>query len=332
MRGYVLSRYGKAMELREVPKPVAGPGEVLIRVHAAGLNTIDYRSRDGAMRMITRLDLPIVAGSELSGVAEAVGTGVTRVAVGDRVCTRVDKMKLGAFAEYATVDENLVARMPDRLDFAQAAGVPLAGLAALQALRDELAVKQGDRVFISGGAGGVGTFAIQLAKWMGAEVTTTASPRGEELVKSLGADRVIDYTKQKVADVPGGYDGVLDLVGGEDLAGNFGIVKRGATVVTLVGMPEPTTARKDLGAGRALTVLFWLISAKSRRQARRHGVRYRFLFMHASGTDLELLAKLVEDGLLKVVLDRTFEFDQIADAFAYLETGRAKGKVVVKVP
>jgi alcohol dehydrogenase len=331
MRGYVLSRYGKAMQMREVRKPVPGPGEVLIRVHAAGLNTIDYKSRDGAMRMITRLDLPIVAGSELSGVAEAVGAGVTRVAVGDRVFTRVDKLKLGAFAEYATVDENLVARMPDRLDFAQAAGLPLAGLAALQALRDELAVKQGDRVLISGGAGGVGTFAIQLAKWMGAEVTTTASPRGEELVKSLGADRVIDYTKQKIADVPDLYDGVLDLVGGEDLAGSFGIVKRGAKVVTLVGMPEPTTARKDLGAGRSLTALFWLISAKSRRQARRQGVRYRFLFMHSSGTDLELLAKLVDDGLLTVVVDRTFGFDEIADAFEYLETGRAKGKVVVRV-
>ena len=269
MRGFVLRRYGKAMETREVPSPVAGPGEVLIRVHAAGLNSIDYKQRDGKMRGIVGLKLPIVAGSELSGVVQAVGSGVTRVSVGDRVFARVDKAKLGAFAEYTAVDENFVARMPASLDFAQAAALPLAGLAALQALRDELAVKQGDRVFISGGAGGVGTFAIQLAKWMGAEVTTTASPRGEELVKSLGADRVIDYTKQKVTDFPGGYDGVLDLLGGEVLA--------------------------------------------------------------ESGTDLELMAKLVEDGRLKVVIDRTYEFDKIADAFAYLETGRAKGKVVVKV-
>lgn len=199
MRASVLSRYGDAsvMELRDVPEPAPSDGEVLIRVRAAGLNPVDYKLREGKVRLVNRLDLPVVAGSELSGVVEETGPGVTRFAVGDRVFARVDKKKLGAYAPYAVVDETFVAKMPQRLDFTDAAGLPLAGLTALQALRDELAVQADDRVFISGGAGGVGTLAIQLAVWMGAKVATTASPRGEELVRTLGAETVIDYRTQK---------------------------------------------------------------------------------------------------------------------------------------
>src|SRR5580692_8144682 len=193
VQGYVLTRYKRPMELREVPKPQAGEGEVLIRVRAAGLNPTDYKIRDGMARLFYRYDLPVVAGNELAGAVEAVGTGVTRFAAGDRVFSRVDHHKMGAFAEYAVVEENLVGRMPESLDFDEAAGLPLAGLTALQGLRDKLAVGAGDRLFITGGAGGVGTLAIQLAVWMGATVTTTASPRGEKLVRSLGAETVIDY-------------------------------------------------------------------------------------------------------------------------------------------
>lgn len=333
MRGYVLKGYGgaTAMELREVPMPVAGVGEVLIRVHAAGLNPVDYKMRDGKMRVIARPQLPRVAGSELSGVVEAVGPDVTHFSEGDRVFARVDKMKLGAFADYVAVHEELVATIPNGLDFEQAAGLPLAGLTALQALRDELAVTAGDRVFISGGAGGVGTLAIQLAKWMGAEVATTASPRGESLVRSLGADHVIDYTQQRFKDILRDYDAALDLIGGESLTDSFAILKRGARTVSVAGVPEPDTARKDLDGGPWLTVLFWLASARLRRQARRHGVGYRYMFMRPSGADLALLARLVDERRLKVVMDRTFPFSEIADAFAYLEQGRAKGKVAVRM-
>ena len=333
MRGYVLNRYGgaTAMELREVPRPVAGVGELLIRVHAAGLNPVDYKMRDGKMRVIARPELPRVAGSELAGVVEAVGHGVTRFSEGDRVFARVDKMKLGAFAEHVAVREQLVAAIPSGLDFVQAAGLPLAGVTALQALRDELAVTAGDRVFISGGAGGVGTLAIQLAKWMGAEVATTASPRGETLVRSLGADHVIDYTQERFKHVLRDYDAALDLVGGDSLTDSFAILKRGARTVSIAGLPEPDTARKDLDGGPWLTVLFWLASARLRRQARRHGVGYRYMFMHPSGADLALLGRLVDENRLKVIIDRTFPFAQIADAFAYLEQGRAKGKVAVRM-
>lgn len=332
MQAAVMTRYGdaSAMELREVPVPAAGDGEVLVRVRAAGLNPIDYKVRQGAMRMVTRLDLPRIAGSELAGVVEEVGAGVTRFAVGDRVFARVDKQQLGAFAAYAVVDERLLAKMPESLDFADAAGLPLAGLTALQALRDELGVRVGDRVFISGGAGGVGTLAIQLAVWLGAEVATTASPRGEELVRSLGATTVINYREQKFKDVLSEYDAAFDTTGGSDLRDIFTILKPGAGVVTIAGVPEPRSA-SDLGAGRLVAAAFWAMSAGIRRQARQRGIGYRFLFMHPDGTELGELAELVDKGELKPVTDRVFPFEQLDDAFAYLEEGRAKGKVVVQM-
>ncbi|WP_328611650.1 NADP-dependent oxidoreductase [Amycolatopsis sp. NBC_00345] len=332
MRGYVLTRYGKAdaMEMREVAEPAPGAGQVLIRVRAAGLNPVDYKVRDGRLRLMTRFELPQVAGSELAGVVEGLGSGSSRFAVGDRVYARVDKTKLGAYAPYAVVDEGFVAKMPESLDFAEAAGLPLAGLTALQALRDELAVSPGDRLFISGGAGGVGTLAIQLATWMGAKVATTASPRGEELVRSLGAETVIDYRTQKFKDVLSGYDGALDLTGGPDLADSFTILKPGAKTVSIAGIPLPANVKDD-DTRPLFPTLLRILSAKTVWQARRSGVGYRYMFMHPSGEDLDLLASLVDSGRLKAVLDRVFPFEQIADAFAYLEQGRAKGKVVVRL-
>jgi alcohol dehydrogenase len=221
--------------------------------------------------------------------------------------------------------------MPQSLDFADAAGLPLAGLTALQALRDDLGVTTGQRVFISGGAGGVGTIAIQLAVWLGAEVATTASPRGAELVRSLGATTVINYREQKFKDVLSDHDAAFDLTGGQDLRDSFAILKRGATTVSIAGLPAPVNARADYGAGPLVAAALWVAGAGIRRQARRQGVGYRFLFMHPSGEDLDLLAELVDKGALTTVTDRVFPFEQIAEAFAYLEQGHAKGKVVVQM-
>lgn len=333
MHAFVLTRYGgpDAMELRDIPCPSPGPGSVLVRVHAAGLNPVDFKIRTGQLRVIQRYSLPIVAGNELSGVVEARGPGVTRFAEGDRVFARVDKARLGAFAEFAVVQENLVAKMPSSIDFVTAAGVPLAGLTALQALRDELHVTHGQRLFLSGGAGGVGTFAIQLAKWLGASVATTASARGTELVRRLGADVVVDYTRESFEQVLHDYDSAFDLIGGDTLLKTFRVVRRGAKVVSIAGIPEPQTARRDLHAGPVLAALFWAASFDIRRQARRHGVSYRYLFMHPSGTELSELAALIDQRKLEVMLDRVFPFAQIAEAFAYLEQGHAKGKVVVQM-
>jgi NADPH:quinone reductase-like Zn-dependent oxidoreductase len=331
MRALVLSRYGgpEHTALAEVPQPSPRAGEFLVRVHAAGLNPVDYKTRAGALRVVRKYPLPIVMGNELSGIVEAVGPGVTRFSRGDRVFARVDKDIMGAFAEYAVVNEDHAALMPDSLDFASAAAVPLAALTALQALRDELHLSAGQRIFIPGGAGGVGTFAIQIAKHLGAYVATTASPRGETLVKRLGADVVIDYTRDRFEDKLSDYDCAFDLLGGETLSRLWSVVKPGGRVVSIAGMPEPVTARKDLGRGIGLAALFWLASLTTRLRAARHGLTYRYLFMHSSGADLAHLASLIDAKKLEVVIDRIFPFAEAKEAMAYLETGRAKGKVVL---
>jgi NADPH:quinone reductase-like Zn-dependent oxidoreductase len=331
MRAYVLRHYGgpEGSLLMDVPAPAPGPRDILVQVRAAGLNPVDFKFRQGKLRAILRPKLPLVLGNELAGEVIAAGRDVKRFRLGDRVFARVAKERAGAFAEQACVDEDDAAHMPRNLDFTAAAAVPLAGLTALQALRDELHVKPGQKLFISGGAGGVGTFAIQIAKWLGAHVTTTASKRGEALVRSLGADEVIDYTVQDISSVEARFDAGFDLIGGETLEQMFDIMKPGAKIVSVAAVPEPQTAIRDLGGRRALSVIFWLISYGIRSRARRAGVSYRFLFMHPSGSDLALLAELIEQGKLKAIVDRTYPLAKIADALDYVESGRAKGKVVV---
>ena len=333
MQAFVLTRYGgpDAAELRDVSRPQPARGEVLVRVHAAGLNPVDYKTREGMLKVVQRYPLPVVMGNELAGVVEALGEDVTLFTPGDRVFARMPKEAMGGLAEYAVVPEQFLAKMPASIDFNTAAGVPLAGLTALQALRDELHVSQGSRIFIPGGAGGVGTFAIQLAKWLGAEVTTTASPRGRALVEELGADVVINYTTERFEEQLRDMDGVFDLLGGETLMKSFCVVKRGGKVVSIAGMPEPETARKDLGRGLFLRSLFWLASYRIRAVARKHGVAYRYLFMHPDGAELAELADLIEAKAIRPVIDRVFPLKDVSDAFAYLESGRAKGKVVVEI-
>ncbi len=333
MQAFVLTRYGgpDAAELRDMPRPRPARGEVLVRVHAAGLNPVDYKTREGMLKVVQRYPLPAVMGNEVAGVVEALGDGVTSFKPGDRVFARMPKGAMGGLAEYAVVPEQFLAKMPVSIDFNTAAGVPLAGLTALQALRDELHVSQGSRVFIPGGAGGVGTFAIQIAKWLGAEVTTTASPRGRALVEALGADVIIDYTNERFEEHLRNMDGAFDLLGGETLLKSFGVVKRGGKVVSIAGMPEPETARKDLGRGLFLITLFWLASYRIRAVARKHGVKYRYLFMHPDGAELAELAGLIDAGTIRPVIDRVFPLKDVAEAFAYLESGRAKGKVVVEI-
>lgn len=334
MRAYVLKHYGgpEGSLLMDVTAPTPGPRDILVAVRAAGLNPVDFKIRQGKLRAILRSKLPFVLGNELAGDVIAVGSEVSRFRVGDRVFARVAKDRAGAFAEQACVDADHAAHIPGNLDYTTAAAVPLAGLTALQALRDELDIKSGQSVFISGGAGGVGTFAIQIAKWLGARVTTTASKRGEALVRSLGCDEVIDYTTQDISSIKDRFDAGFDLIGGTTLDHMFGVMKPGTMIVSVAALPEPQTAIRDLGGRRALAAIFWLMSFNIRARARRAGVRYRYLFMHPSGSDLALLADLIAQEKLKVTIDRTYPLGEIAEALDYVESGRAKGKVVVTIP
>jgi NADPH:quinone reductase-like Zn-dependent oxidoreductase len=225
----------------QVPAPQPGSRQLLVGVRAAGLNPVGFKTRMGdvRLRLVQPYRLPVVLGNELAGEVMACGDEVQRFRVGDRVFARVDKDRMGAFAEFAVVEEDHAAVIPASLDFANAAAVPLAGLTALQAPRDELHVASGQRIFISGGAGGVGSFAIQIAKHFGAQVATTASRRGEQLVRQLGADLVVDYTQERPASLLSGFGGAFDLIGGDTLEQTFAIVRPGATVVSVGGMAEP---------------------------------------------------------------------------------------------
>jgi NADPH:quinone reductase-like Zn-dependent oxidoreductase len=332
MRAFLLDGYGDASHagLREAPKPAPSANELLVRVEAAGLNPVDYKIRAGKLRVLQGYRMPVVMGCELAGVVDACGAAATRFAPGDRVVARVAKDKLGAFAEYACVAETFVARAPKTVDAAHAAGLPLAGLTALQALREQLGCGPGKRLLITGGAGGVGTLAIPIAKQLGAHVTTTASPRGDALVRALGADIVIDYTKERLSSHAREFDGALDLVGGATLGEMFGCVKRGGRVVSIASAPEVRTALVDVHKPW-LAPLFLLAGAVPSLQGLARGVDYRFLLMRPDGAQLAELVAMVDAGRLPITVDRVFEFERIREAFDYLEQGHAKGKVVVRM-
>lgn len=330
MKALAIRRYKGAMELLELPRPVPGPGELLVRVRAAGINPLDLKIRDGAVKVLLPFTFPLILGTDLAGDVEAVGPGVTRFAVGDAIYARLDDDRIGAFAEHAVVRERAAARKPARLDYVQAASLPLVGLTAWQALVDLAGLGPAQRVLIHGGSGGLGTFAVQLARHLGARVATTAGARNHALVESLGADLAIDYRATRFETVVSDQDVVLDTQGGDTLLRSFEVVKPGGLVISLSGWPTAKFARAR-GLGRPLVWLFGFMNRRIDRLARRRNVRFEFLFMHADGGQLERVAALVDRGVIEPVVDRVFSLEDAADAIAYVEAGHAVGKVVIGI-
>lgn len=332
MRAITYQSHGgpEVTKLTEIPDPQAGPGEVLVRVAAVGLNPVDSLQREGTFKVVQPLSFPQLAGNELSGVVVQVGPGVTTFVVGDHVMARMPG--LGAFAELVAVPAEVVALAPRSVPLADAAAIPLAGLTAQQALgADHLDVQPGDRLLVTGGAGGVGPYAIQLARLMGAHVTTTASSAGRELVTRMGADAVIDYRERTISSGPERFDKVLDLVGGETLLDLFANLERGARVVNLSGPPSPGSLQAFV-TGPKRVVIGLVEKAQSRRvraAAKKAGASYEFFLMHADGTGLAELSRLVDAGELEVTIDSRFELADFWQAFERLESHRAKGKVLV---
>jgi NADPH:quinone reductase and related Zn-dependent oxidoreductases len=335
MKAVAYLRYGgpEVTRVIDAPRPVAGPDEVLVRVTAAGLNPVDALQRDGAFRAIRRYRFPVIGGNEFSGTVAAVGTAVSGFAVGDRVIARVDKAQLAAFAEWALVRQGILAGAPQRLSLAESAALPLAGLTALQGLgKEHLDVASADRLLITGGAGGVGILAIQLAKLSGAHVTTTASAAGEDLVRWAGADAVIDYRRRSISQGGERFDKVLDLVGGDTLTDLIGSVERGGRIVSISGPATPGSFDDELGWARRpiISAALALQSRRMRGLARRAHVTYSFFFMRPDGAQLKRLAELVDAGALHVVIDSRYAFTDVAAAFDRLESRRAKGKVILE--
>ncbi len=332
MKAYQLERYGKGQRLNlvDLPDPVAGSGEVLVEIHATAINQLDGKIRDGAFKPILPYKPPFVLGHDLAGIVTVVGADVRRFKVGDAVYGRPRDGRVGTFAERIMVSEADLAAKPASLSMAEAASIPLVGLTAWQVLVERANLKRGQKILIHAGSGGVGTIAIQLAKHLGATVATTASAANTDMVRRLGADVVIDYKTQDFSELLSGYDVVLNSLDGKTLEQSFKVLKPGGKLISISGPPDPAFAKAQ-GLNPVIRLVLRLMSAGIRRKAKRQSVAYSFLFMHADGGQLGKLGALIDQGSIQAVVDRTFPFEGLNEAMDYVDSGRAKGKVVVTV-
>jgi len=332
MKALTFKRYGKSPEIgfADVPRPTLKANELLVQVHAASVNPIDNTIPTGLFKAVLPFQLPATLGSDLAGVVTEVGSRVTRFKPGDAVFASIFDLGTGSIAEFAVVPESAAALKPANLDFVQAASIPMVGLTSWQALKERANLRAGQKVFIPAGSGGIGTFAIQLAKHLGAKVGTTTSTGNVELVSRLGADEVVDYKKQEFEKVLRGYDTVLGTVRGDAIEKSIGILKAGSKIVSIVGPLDAAFARARR-LSFVLALVFGLMSRKIVRLARKRQVDYSFLFVRPDGDQLAEIGELLKTQRIRPVIDKVFPFEQAKDALAYLAQGRAKGKVVVQM-
>jgi NADPH:quinone reductase-like Zn-dependent oxidoreductase len=332
MKAFVLDRYKKKGTLRfgDMPEPPMGDDDVLVEVHAAGLNPLDSKIRDGEFKLILPYRPPFILGHDVAGTVVRLGSKVRQFKPGDEIYARPRDGRVGTFAELISINEADVALKPKNLSTKEAASIPLVSLTAWQVLVEKANLRKGQKILIHAGSGGVGTFAIQLAKHLGATVATTTSTANVELVKSLGADVVIDYKKEDFSKVLSGCDIVLNSLDKETLEKSLSVLKPGGKLISISGPPDADFA-KEIGANWFLQQVMRLLSFGIRKKAKRCRVSYSFLFMRANGNQLSRITSLIEAGIIRPVMDRVFPWEATNEALAYIETGRSKGKVVVKV-
>jgi NADPH:quinone reductase-like Zn-dependent oxidoreductase len=332
MKAFIVDRYGRGKSLRlgEVPEPVLQDDDVLVEIHAAGVNLLDSKIKSGEFKLILPYRPPFILGHDVAGTVLRVGSKVRKFKPGDDVYARPRDGRVGTFAEYIAINEADAALKPKNLSMEEAASIPLVGLTAWQVLVDKANLKKGQKVFIQAGSGGVGTFAIQLAKHLGATVATTASAASADLVKGLGADVVVDYRKDDFEKILSGYDVVLNSQDAKTLEKSLNVLKPGGKLISISGPPDPEFAREK-GLNVLLRLVLRFLSHGIRTKAKRHGVEFSFLFMWAQGDQLSKITSLIESGTIRPVVDRIFPFEATNEALAYVETGRAKGKVVIKI-
>lgn len=332
MKAFIIDRYGKdvAGRIAEMPVPTLGDDDVLVRVHAAGVNALDVKLRNGEFKRVLPYRLPLILGNDLAGTVLRVGARVTRFKPGDEVYARPGQARIGSFAEQIAVTQQALARKPANLSMEQAAALPLVSLTAWQVLVEAAQLKPGQKVLIHAGSGGVGSIAIQLAKHLGAFVATTTSTGNVEWVKALGADVVIDYKRQDFTRELHDYDVVLSRLEAGTLERSVQILKPGGQLISISGPPTPEFAAEQ-GMAWPLRQVLRLLSRRIRKRCEALGVRYRFVFMRADGRQLEAITRLVEEGILTPVLDQVFAFEATEQALAAVAGGRSKGKVVVRV-
>lgn len=332
MKALTFKRYGKSPEIgfTDVSLPTLKPDELLVQVHAAAINPVDNIIPTGMFKPVLHFKLPATLGSDLAGVVTKVGSRVTRFKPGDAVFASIFDLGTGSIAEFAVVPEQAAALKPDNLDFIQAASIPMVGLTSWQVLKERLNLRAGQKVFIPAGSGGIGSFAIQLAKHLGVKVGTTTSTGNVSLVNNLGADEIVDYKKQEFEKVLHGYDAVFATVKGDAIEKSLDILKPGSKIVSIVGPLDVAFARaKRLNF--VLRFVFGLMSRKIMQLAKKQGTSYEFHFVRPDGAQLAEIGKLLSSERIKPVIDKVFPFDEAKSALEYLAQGRAKGKVVVKI-
>jgi NADPH:quinone reductase-like Zn-dependent oxidoreductase len=332
VKAFVVDKYKKkgALSLVNVPEPKLQDDDVLVQVHATGVNLLDSKVRDGEFKLLLPYRPPFVLGHDAAGTVVKIGPEVRQFKVGDAVYARPRDHRVGTFAEFIAINEADLALKPKNLDMVEAASIPLVALTAWQALVEVAKVRSGQKIFIQAGSGGVGTIAIQLAKHLGATVATTTSAKNADLVRSLGADIVIDYKTQDFEKVLSGYEFVLNSQDTKTLEKSLRVLKPGGLLISISGPPDPAFA-EQFGLNPFLKLVMRLLSRGVRKKAKALGVRYSFLFMRAQGQQLREITSLIESGVIRPVVDKVFPFEKTGDALAYVETGRAKGKVVITV-
>jgi len=331
MKAFVVSKYKGPLQESDVPEPTVGEHDVLVRVQAAGLNELDEKIRSGAFKQVLPYKLPFVLGNDLAGTVIRVGGGVRGFKPGDEVYARPHQDRIGTFAERIAVSESDLALKPKTLSMEEAASLPLVALTAWQALVERGNVQPGEKVLIHGGAGGVGSISIQLAKHLGATVATTASASNHDFVRELGADIAIDYRAQDFEQLLSGYDLVLDIIGGKNLEKSLRVLRPGGLAIGVQGPPDPAFAR-EAGLNPVLRAAVAALSAGIRRTAKKLGVRYEFLLMRANGEQLRKITALIDEGALRPVVGAVHPFDQTVQALHALAKGGHRGKAVVSMP
>jgi NADPH:quinone reductase-like Zn-dependent oxidoreductase len=324
MKALQIIKYGEvkdSLSINEIEKPSLKPNDILVKVKAASINPIDYKMVEGKLKDMISLNLPTTIGFDLSGVVMEKGADVNKFEIGDEVYSRVPQEQMGTIAEFVSVNSHLVAKKPKNSSFEEAAGLPLIGLTAIQAL-ESVGIKENDRILIHGGSGGVGSFAVQYAKSKGAIVYTTTSSKNVDWVKALGADRVIDYKTEDYKEVVNNLDIVFDTLGDDYTFDAFDLIKEGGKVTTIAGPPDPQTA-KQMG------MKDYKLPDKLAKLIEKKSAVYKLTWMQPDAEQLNKISRMVEDGDIKPIVDLIYSFENGIDAYLYLATGRAKGKMII---
>ncbi|HOB23710.1 MAG TPA: NADP-dependent oxidoreductase [Kaistella sp.] len=332
MKSFYITKYDKTSPLKfgDLPIPDISADQVLVEMHYASLNPIDFKIKHGNIKMILPMKFPLILGNDGSGIVSKIGKNVKHFKVGDEVYLRPDKNSgIGTLAEFIAVGEDELALKPKNLSLEEAASIPLVGLTVWQ-IYERAGLKKGQKVFIQAGSGGVGTFAIQWAKYLGAEVATTASPKSFEMLQHLGADILIDYKTQNFEDILKDYDLVLNTQDEKTLLKSMKILRPGGKIISISVVPDEQFAI-DSGVNWLVKFVIKMRSAKVIKEASKRQVDYSFLLMHSSRKQLEEITTIIEEGKIKPVIDKVFPFNETNEAMNYLESGRAKGKVLVKI-